>query len=322
MANGKTSFGYLLPTREVVMAPGVPDFVSMIDLAETAEGYGFDSVWCGDSVLARPRLEALSTLAAIAGRTKRVKLGTAVFLPALRNPVILANEVANLDIISQGRVILGVGIASKTPAVQKEFKACGVDFRYRVSIFEEIITIMRRLWTENEVTFDGRHFQLDGVSLGLKPVQKDGIPIWMAASAEKPQRRMLQIGDGWFPNAQSPEAFTEGWNQIEALAKDSGTDPGRLHKALYTTLNINEDKAQAEKEMREFIEGYYNMPFETMARTQSVFTGNVSEAQAWLKGFIDAGTETMVIRFGSPDQAGQLELCSQEVLPAVHSSAI
>jgi alkanesulfonate monooxygenase SsuD/methylene tetrahydromethanopterin reductase-like flavin-dependent oxidoreductase (luciferase family) len=319
MANGKTSFGYLLPTREVVMAPGVPDFGSMIDLAETAEGYGFDSVWCGDSVLARPRLEALSTLAAIAGRTKRVKLGTAVFLPALRNPVILANEVANLDIISQGRVILGVGIASKTPAVQKEFEACGVNFRYRVSIFEEIITIMRRLWTENEVTFYGRHFQLDGVSLGLKPVQKDGIPIWMAASAEKPQRRMLQIGDGWFPNAKSPEAFTEGWNQIEALAKESGTDSGRLHKALYTTLNINEDKAQAEKEMREFIEGYYNMPFETMARTQSVFTGNVAEAQAWLKGFIDAGTETMVIRFSSPDQAGQLELCSQEVLPAVDS---
>ncbi len=114
MAHGEISFGYLLPTREVVMAPGNPDFASMIDLAERAEGNGFDSVWCGDSVLARPRLEALSTLSAIAGRTKRVKLGTAVFLPALRNPVILANEVANLDIVSQGPVILGVGIASKT----------------------------------------------------------------------------------------------------------------------------------------------------------------------------------------------------------------
>ena len=132
MANGEISFGYLLPTREVVMAPGDPDFASMIELAERAEGYGFDSVWCGDSVLARPRLEALSTLSAIAGRTRRVKLGTAVFLPALRNPVILANEVANLDIISQGRVILGVGIASKSPAVEKEFNACGVSFRRRV----------------------------------------------------------------------------------------------------------------------------------------------------------------------------------------------
>ena len=78
-----TSFGYLLPTREIVMAPGAPDFGSMINLAETAEGHGFESVWVGDSVLARPRLEALTTLAAIAGRTKRVKLGTAVFLLSL-----------------------------------------------------------------------------------------------------------------------------------------------------------------------------------------------------------------------------------------------
>ncbi len=278
MANGNTSFGYLLPTREVVMAPGDPDFASMIDLAETAEGHGFDSVWCGDSVLARPRLEALSTLAAIAGRTQRVKLGTAVFLPALRNPVILANEVANLDIISKGRVILGVGIASKTPSVEKEFTACGVSFRHRVSIFEECITLMRRLWTEPQVTFNGRHFQLDGISLGLRPVQQGGVPIWMAASAEKPQRRMLKIGDGWFPNSTSPKAFTEGWQQIEALAKESGDDAGRLHKALYTTLNINEDKAQADKEMKEFIEGYYGMPFETMSRTQRVVAGNVQDA--------------------------------------------
>jgi len=315
MANGNTSFGYLLPTREVIMAHGDPDFASMIDLAETAEGHGFDSVWCGDSVLARPRLEALSTLAAIAGRTQRVKLGTAVFLPALRNPVILANEVANLDIISKGRVILGVGIASKTPSVEKEFTACGVSFRHRVSIFEECITLMRRLWTEPQVTFNGRHFQLDGISLGLRPVQQGGVPIWMAASAEKPQRRMLKIGDGWFPNSTSPKAFTEGWQQIEALAKESGDDAGRLHKALYTTLNINEDKAQADKEMKEFIEGYYGMPFETMSRTQSVFTGNVQDAVNWLKGFIDAGAQTLVIRFGGPDQAGQLELCGKEVIP-------
>ena len=317
MANGPTSFGYLLPTREVVMAPGDPDFGSMIGLAENAEGFGFDSVWVGDSILARPRLEALGTLSAIAGRTQRVKLGTAVFLPALRNPVVLANEVANLDIVSGGRVILGVGIASKTPAVQAEFAACGVSFRHRVSLFEECVTVMKRLWTEDKVTHNGQHFQLEDSSLGLRPVQKGGIPIWMAASAEAPQRRMLRIGDGWFPNSQSPEAFTQGWQQIQNLAKETGADANRLHKALYTTLNINDDKAQADREMREFIEGYYNTPFETMARTQSVFTGNVQESIDWLKGFIAAGAETIVIRFGGPDQSGQLELCGKEVLPAV-----
>lgn len=319
MVNSETAFGYLLPTREVIMAPGAPDFASMINLAERAEGFGFDSVWCGDSVLARPRLEAISTLAAIAGRTKRVKLGTAVFLPALRNPVVLANEVANLDIVSQGRVIFGVGIASKTPTVEKEFDACGVSFRHRVSIFEECVTIMRQLWTEPEVNFQGRHFQLDGVSLGLKPVQKCGVPIWMAASAEKPQRRMLKMGDGWFPNATSPEAYTEGWHQIKTLANESGRQAGQLHKALYTTVNINEDKTQADKEMREFIEGYYSMPFENMARTQSVFTGNIQDVIGWLKSFVDVGVQTIVIRFGSPDQSSQLELCGKEVLPKLRN---
>ena len=319
MVNSETAFGYLLPTREVIMAPGAPDFASMINLAERAEGFGFDSVWCGDSVLARPRLEAISTLAAIAGRTKRVKLGTAVFLPALRNPVVLANEVANLDIVSQGRVIFGVGIASKTPTVEKEFDACGVSFRHRVSIFEECVTIMRQLWTEPEVNFQGRHFQLDGVSLGLKPVQKGGVPIWMAASAEKPQRRMLKMGDGWFPNATSPEAYTEGWHQIETLANEFQGEAGRLHKALYTMVNINEDKAQADKEMREFIEGYYSMPFENMARTQSVFTGNIQDVIGWLQSFVDVGVQTIVIRFGSPDQSSQLELCGKEVLPKLRN---
>ena len=319
MANSETAFGYLLPTREVIMAPGAPDFASMINLAERAEVFGFDSVWCGDSVLARPRLEAISTLAAIAGRTKRVKLGTAVFLPALRNPVVLANEVANLDIVSQGRVIFGVGIASKTPTVEKEFDACGVSFRNRVSNFEECVAIMRQLWTEPEVNFQGRHFQLDGVSLGLKPVQKGGVPIWMAASAEKPQRRMRKMGDGWFPNATSPEAYTEGWHQIKTLANESGRQAGQLHKALYTTVNINEDKTQADKEMREFIEGYYSMPFENMARTQSVFTGNIQGVIGWLKSFVDVGVQTIVIRFGSPDQSSQLELCGKEVLPKLRN---
>ena len=161
--SSNTSFGYLLPTRELVMSQSEPDAGQIIDLAERAEDLDFGSVWAGDSILARPRLEALTTLAAIASRTRRVKLGTAVLLPALRNPVELANQAANLDILSQGRLILGVGIASKTPSVQREFASCGVSFAHRVSIFEEGLTIMRRLWTEPEVTFGG-----EAVSIGWR----------------------------------------------------------------------------------------------------------------------------------------------------------
>jgi alkanesulfonate monooxygenase SsuD/methylene tetrahydromethanopterin reductase-like flavin-dependent oxidoreductase (luciferase family) len=140
-----TSFGFLLPTREIVMTQEVPNFRQILDLAEHAEALGFDSVWVGDSVLARPRFEALTTLAAVAARTQRVKLGTAVLLPMLRQPVVLANEVANLDHVAGGRLILGVGIGNNNPAVAQEFAACGVPIARRVGLFEESITLMRRV---------------------------------------------------------------------------------------------------------------------------------------------------------------------------------
>lgn len=150
-----TAFGFLLPTREIVMNQEIPDFGQIVDLAERAEALGFDSVWVGDSVLARPRFEALTTLAAVAARTRRVQLGTAVLLPMLRQPVVLSNQVANLDLIANGRLILGVGIGGNNPAIAQEFAACGVPIARRVGLFEETITLMRRLWTEPEVSFQG-----------------------------------------------------------------------------------------------------------------------------------------------------------------------
>jgi alkanesulfonate monooxygenase SsuD/methylene tetrahydromethanopterin reductase-like flavin-dependent oxidoreductase (luciferase family) len=116
------------------MAQGRPALTKIIDFAEQAEASGYDSVWVGDSILAQPGLEALTTLAAVAARTTRMKLGTAVLLPALRHPVVLANEAANLDILSNGRVILGLGIAAKHPAVEREFSACGMAFNRRIGM--------------------------------------------------------------------------------------------------------------------------------------------------------------------------------------------
>jgi len=314
------SFGYLLPTREMVMAQSSPDIGQLIGLAKQAEQLGFDSVWVGDSVLSRPRFEALTTLAAIASRTQRVKLGTAVFLPALRNPVVLANEVANLDMLADGRLILGVGIGTKSPMNEREFAACGVPFARRIGIFEETLTIMRRLWSEPEVTFAGRHFQLEGVKLGLRPVQQPGVPMWMAASVERGQSRLVRLGDGWMPNPTSHEVFAEGWQRIQKMSREAGRDAETLHRCVYTTLNINDDPTQAENEMRTFFENYYGAPYETMARSQSMCAGSVQKCADWIRGFLSVGAQTVIVRFGGPDQIQQLERCSKEVLPQVRAS--
>jgi alkanesulfonate monooxygenase SsuD/methylene tetrahydromethanopterin reductase-like flavin-dependent oxidoreductase (luciferase family) len=317
MAPTPVTFGFLLPTREIVMSQQRPDLRPLLLLAERAEALGFDSVWVGDSILARPRLEALTTLAAVAARTRRVRLGTAVLLSALRHPVVLANEVANVDLLAQGRLILGLGIATKNRPIAREFAACGVSFPHRVSLFEEGVTLMRRLWAEPQVTSSGRHFQLEEVSLGLRPLQQPSVPLWLAGSVDNALRRVLRLGDGWFPNPASPQVFAAQWERLQTLAQDMGQDAHTLHRCVYTTLNINDDEAKAEQEMRAFVEGYYNAPYDTMVRQQGLCAGTVARCVAWLNEFVAAGVQTLVLRFGGPDQLGQLERCARDVLPQV-----
>jgi len=299
------------------MAQGAPDLSKIIDLAVRAEELGCDSVWVGDSILARPRLEAMTTLAAVASRTRQVQLGTAVLLPALRHPVVLANEAANVDILSHGRLILGLGIATKNRSIEREFTACGVAFGHRIGIFEEGVALMRRLWRESSVTFNGRHFQLQDVSLGLRPRQTAGIPIWIAGSVDQAQRRVLRLGDGWFPNPPSPEVFAAQWAQMQGFAQEMGKDAQALPRCVYTTLNVNNDVAQAQREMQAFVEGYYGAPYDMMARQQGLCAGTAERCAAWLNAFVAAGAQTLVLRFGGPDQFGQLERCVKDVLPQV-----
>jgi alkanesulfonate monooxygenase SsuD/methylene tetrahydromethanopterin reductase-like flavin-dependent oxidoreductase (luciferase family) len=147
--------GYLLPTRESIME-GRPEAGPLLALAERAEALGYDSVWIGDSLLARPRHEPITLLAAVAARTRSVQVGTAVLLPALRNPVLLAHQVATLDQVSAGRVILGVGIATDVPNIRAEFRAAGVPFDKRVGTMMEGLRLCKALWSGNPVDWDGR----------------------------------------------------------------------------------------------------------------------------------------------------------------------
>lgn len=310
-----TSIGYLLPTRELVMGKDQPDFAPILTLAEHAEAAGFDSVWVGDSILARPRFEALTTLAAVAARTRRVRLGTAVMLPALRHPVILANEIANVDRISGGRLILGLGLASKTDSVAREFAACGVPHVQRVGRFEETITLLRRLWTEPSVSFEGRYFKLEDVHLTLRPIQQPGPPLWLAGNVAPAIERAVRLGDGWQPNVPTHETFAAAHEQYVRAAVAAGRDPKRLDVCLYTTINVNDDAAQAEREVRAFIEGYYDSSYDLQKKRQSVCAGTPSTCADWLNGFLAAGARSIVLRFGGPDQRAQIDHFVRAVLP-------
>ncbi len=183
--------GYLLPTREQIMA-GQPQATTLLALAERAESLGFDSIWVGDSLLARPRHEPLTLLAAVAARVRRAELGTAVLLPALRNPVLLAHQVATLDQIAEGRLILGVGIAADLPNIRAEFTAAGVPFEKRVGRLLEGLRLCRALWSGKPVDWDGL-WKVQGGVLGPTPHRPGGPPLWIGGIASGKHRARGQV---------------------------------------------------------------------------------------------------------------------------------
>ncbi|MDR8407179.1 TIGR03619 family F420-dependent LLM class oxidoreductase [Nonomuraea sp. 3-1Str] len=215
--------GYLLPTRDWVVM-GDRDLPSLIGQARLAEDRGFDSVWAGDSPVTRPRSDPLLVLAAAAALTERVMLGTAVLLPALRHPILLAHQLATLDRMSGGRLVAGMGAGFPHPKTEAQFEAVGVGFRGRVSRMEESIAAMRRLWSEEEVSFQGTHFAFHDVRLAPKPAQRGGPPIWLAGGgSDATLRRVAGLADGWLPYPPDHQTYADEWTSILRTAAAHGS---------------------------------------------------------------------------------------------------
>ncbi len=292
--------GYLLPTRERIME-GRNETGSLLALAERAEALGFDSVWVGDSVLARPRHDPLTLLAAVAARTRKVELGTAVLLPALRNPVLLAHQVATLDRLAEGRLILGIGIATDVPNIRAEFEAADVPFDKRVGRLVEGIALCRALWTGAPVDWDGRWKVTKGV-IGPTPHRPGGPPVWIGGSVAAARERTGRLFDGWFPNAPSPAEYAVQWAEVQAAARAAGRDPAALTPAMYLTLALDDDAARADARINGYLERYYGLRPDTMRKRQMCFAGDAGGASAWLKSYADAGVEHMCLRLaGEPE---------------------
>jgi probable F420-dependent oxidoreductase len=296
--------GYLLPTRERVME-GRPDGGALLDLAQRAEDRGYDSVWIGDSLFDKPRHEPLTMLAGIAGRTKRVALGTAVLLPALRNPVLLAQQAATVDQLSAGRLILGLGIGSGDPGAQAEFVAAGVPFEKRVGRLLESLKLCRALWSGEPVDWDGR-WQLKGVTLGPEPCRPGGPPLWMGGCSIGSMQRAARYFDGWFPDPREAETYGEGWAKVQDMAATSGRDPSSITAAMYLTLRIDDEVAVADAHMAAFFDSYYPGRGAQMKQNKPWFAGSAAGAADYLSAFAEAGVGHFVLRF-TGDHDAQLE---------------
>ena len=225
-----------------------------------------------------------------------MQLGTAVFLPALRNPVVLAHQLATLDQLSEGRLVLGAGIASDVPNIRTEFTAAGVPFEGRVGRMMEGLRLARALWAGKPVDWDGRWRVEDGV-LGPTPFRPGGPPIWMAGSVRPALERAARHFDGWFANEASLARWTGQWGEVQAILRDAGRDDSQFVAAVYVTLALDEDADRAGQRLDAFLENYYGQPAAVMRRRQSCYAGPAVGAGAYVKGFADAGASHLIVRF-------------------------
>jgi alkanesulfonate monooxygenase SsuD/methylene tetrahydromethanopterin reductase-like flavin-dependent oxidoreductase (luciferase family) len=328
MSGPTVRYGLSLPNRGVLFGATSAD--ELLAVAERADASAaFDSIWVGDSLFAKPRLESLVLLGAIAARTRRVRLGTCCLSTfPLRDPIFLAAQWAALDQISHGRMILGACIGGSLPRekAEAEFAPFKVALSERGPRLEEGMTILRRLWTEDRVTHQGRFYQFRDLTLAPRPVQKPCPPIWIATNP-KPElarphvidralRRVGLLADGWMTDNTPVIRFQERWARIRQVAREAGRPTEGMESALHLMVNINDDWRAALEESVKFLHTYYS-PAMTREYIEGWLAYGPPQAVVdKIRAYVGAGCTTPILRFASWDQQGQLARALADVLPA------
>jgi alkanesulfonate monooxygenase SsuD/methylene tetrahydromethanopterin reductase-like flavin-dependent oxidoreductase (luciferase family) len=227
---------------------------------------------------------------------------------------VLAHVVGTLDRIAEGRVILGVGIAADTPAIRKEFEAASVPFERRVGRFLEILEICQALWSRDGVSFSGKHFTLQDVTVEPKPHRSGGPPIWIGGSGPTALREAARF-DAWFPTGPSVEFFAERFPAVQAAARAAGRASSAVTGAAYVTLALDANRAAAEQRLASFLETYYAAPAQAIMKRQATYAGPIEGCVEWLQRWIDAGARHLALRFAGGDQLAQVDETAAKVLP-------
>ncbi|KUL50157.1 LLM class flavin-dependent oxidoreductase [Streptomyces sp. NRRL S-1521] len=322
---GPLRIGVLLPTREQAIN-GTYAAAPLLDFARQAETLGFDSLWAGDSLTARPRLDPLVVLSAAAAATTRITVGTAALTPALRHPLIGANMIASLDHVAADRLVLGLGSGFPMPETEEEFASVGASFAGRVGRLDEITALWRTAWRSGEEGrpsgFEGKFWQAERLERLPKPATPGGPPLWLAGSdTPKVLARVATKYDGWLPFLPDAEAYGRARARIAELAAEAGRAPDAVTPALYATVTVNRDEAAAKAELEHYIEHYYGRSLEQMSAIQAYGWGSAESCAEWLGAYVRAGAKHLVIRVGSLDPEPQLKEIAEVLLPAVRAIA-
>ncbi len=288
-------------------------------IAQRVDELGFDSLWTGDHIsFHNPLYESLTLLAAYAGITKRVRLGTAVYLLALRHPTGVAKITSTLDVLSGGRLIFGVGVGGENP---KEFEACGVPYTERGARVTEGIEVIRTLWRDTPASFKGRFTQFESVSIDPKPVQQPGPPIWIGGRSDAALLRAGRQGDGWMSYVIQAKRYAESLEKIRAAADGAGRSLDGFMTAHLTFITIGQDYEAARALWVERLSQRYAQDFGPLAEKYGII-GNVAQCAEQMEAFVRAGCRYFVMNpiCRAEDQREQLEAIAVEIIPRFRNS--
>ncbi|MEU3270276.1 LLM class flavin-dependent oxidoreductase [Saccharomonospora sp. NPDC006951] len=314
--------GLTLPQRGTFF-----DVLSLSELVETghyADETGlFDSVWIGDSLLAKPRPESVALFGSLAAVTSNVRLavGCLASFP-VRDPILLADQWATLDQLSNGRMLLAVctGIVKAKDASKREGAPYGVTDASRAGRLEENTEILRRLWTEDNVTFNGEYTSFEDITVLPKPVQSPP-PIYIASNpapqplAKRALRRVARIADGWMTTRKSPEHMTVNLPAIKEFLVEEGRDPEKFGVSAYHNLNLTPDREAAYDESYRFLGEYYGPVFSREDTRHWTATGTPEQVAADIEELYEQGATEVTLRITSWDWRRQLKLLVDEVIP-------
>jgi len=304
----RTPCGIELPQ---VFLDGPVDMEHIRKFAVKAETLGYDSLWLQERVIGDfAMLEPVTLLSYVAAITSRLKLGTSVILLPLRNPIQLAKAYSTLDVMSNGRAIMGVGLGGGHLGSHEN--VFGYTREGRVTRFTEAVQVMKLLWTEPKANFQGRYWNFKDVSMEPKPVQKPHLPIIFGGHHENALRRAVKHANGWMgAGSSSAGSFVRESERIREMLAETKRDPATFHFAKRVYLAVDNDEARAERRIREWFAGRYKNA--DLGPKVSIW-GSAAKCTEKIQELVRAGAQQIVFNpmFDEPEH---LEICAREIMP-------
>jgi len=300
--------------------PKMPDAKALVDYGVSMEQLGFDSLWVWDHILLGvdpnfPIIESLTLLTAVAARTTKIKLGTGILVLPLRNPVILAKQLASMDLLSDGRLIMGMA----SGWYKREFDAVGIPFDKRGKIMDDNLEIMNRYWNEDIVSGEYLMRKIPATVMHPRPSQKPRPTILIGGYVDRVLKRAALSGDGWLTYFYTPESFAKSWSKVRDFAKEGGKDPDSLLNGSQLPIRIGKSRAAIESEMMDWLGKEWDYASWSESSKDSAIMGTVDECVEQLKRHIAVGVQKLIFvpyRY----EPEQIEIIAREIIPRLKNS--